>query len=270
MPRNGRAAPTAWRSRRAKREAALCRVRAENSMVPGKVWTVCLSYRQRRFIYRKEAVWPSASRSRAPNGKPPARSPMNVNVSRKGFDMKVSRPPIVAAMLLGIASTASAQEFGFQIDNGLTLEEVVASRQSKAVLETGSGGNSGSAASGARTLIAQRGENNSASTAITNSQNAGAFILQAGTENYAVAAVQDSPGSVIAQLQIGSNNTSTAAIVGGSNNGIAVAQIGNSLHNSIALVNSEGTRVVYGQAGEGYSGGVVIKNAPEGTVVRLN
>ena len=177
---------------------------------------------------------------------------------------------LAAASLLGIAYSpaATAQQIDFEVDN-VTLEQVIASEANMApglpegaLLEA--------EGTGSNTFILQAGNGNFGLTSIVNSPGSLAAVLQSGDSNTAAAVIQDSPGSSIATVQIGNNNNTLAGIVGGSDNTIGTAQIGDNLGLAVGLVNSEGTTVTYGQGGENYSGGIVIRNAPPGTVVRLN
>jgi len=178
--------------------------------------------------------------------------------------MRLMTSLATSALIFGSTFAAQAQDFGFQVSNGLTLEQVVVTQ------ETATAAPFQSRNLGSSAVITQSGQDNSAVSSITESPDAGTLVFQQGISNSVLAVIENSPGSAIAQAQFGSNNFSAAAIIGGSENGIASAQIGNTLSNSVALVDSVGTMVVYGQAGQGYSGGIVVRNAPRGTIVRLN
>lgn len=168
-----------------------------------------------------------------------------------------------------ITCSASAQEVSFQIDNFFSLEQIVAqeaydaSSQSAPIDEMTLSGGSSSA-------ITQEGTSNFAQSFVARSSDALTGIAQSGNSNASTAVILDSPDSAIAQLQVGDSNISVVGIIGGSENGVSTLQLGNNLGVSVALVNSTGTKVVYGQAGRDYNGGVVIRNAPVGTVIKLN
>ncbi|WP_280323115.1 hypothetical protein [Sulfitobacter faviae] len=118
----------------------------------------------------------------------------------------------IALMLVG-TTTGRAQDFGFQVSNGLTLEQVIVTQERTAGAPQSSGGDGSSA------VISQDGEGNNAVSSISGSQNSGTLVLQQGNANDAIAVIQNSPGSAIAQAQLGSNNSSLAAIVGGRRTG---------------------------------------------------
>ena len=101
------------------------------------------------------------------------------------------------ALMLGSTTAGLAQDFGFQVSNGLTLEQVMVTQESNTSVPTNSGGTGSSA------VISQQGSENSATSSISGSQNAGTLVLQTGDENTAVAVIQNSPGSAIAQAQLG-------------------------------------------------------------------
>ncbi|WPY96261.1 hypothetical protein T8T21_15910 (plasmid) [Limimaricola variabilis] len=171
-----------------------------------------------------------------------------------------------AALILVCTSATNAmaqQPLVFEVQNGLTLEQI-------SVARTQDPGTRNGQTSGSTSVIAQTGSRNSAFTATIASPGAATTTLQAGSANLANAVIQDSPRSVIAQLQVGEGNTSQVGIIGGRDNAVATAQIGNNLGINFGLVNSKGTRVVYGQAGSNYSGGIVVRNAPPGTLITLN
>lgn len=177
---------------------------------------------------------------------------------------------VAFAFVCGLrADLAAAQEVTFQIENSVSLEQIVTAqdvltaaqqvvaRRDDTPLES-------------TAFISQEGRLNNAQNFIFRSRGAASSILQVGLNNKSIGAIIDSPGSAIAQLQAGKDNFSLVGIVGGADNAVSTLQLGNELGVSVGLVNSTGTKVVYGQAGEGYNGGVVIRNAPPGTVVKLN
>tara|TARA_R110002012_G_scaffold47399_1_gene124200 strand:- start:4277 stop:4861 length:585 start_codon:yes stop_codon:yes gene_type:complete len=173
------------------------------------------------------------------------------------------------ALVYGLrADVVAAQEITFQIENSVSLEQIMTAQDfltaTPQVVERRD------AFSGSTSIISQEGTRNSAQNYISRSDNAFSSTLQVGVDNTSIGAIIDSPRSVIAQLQAGGNNFSLVGIVGGADNAVSTLQLGNDLGVSVGLVNSTETKVVYGQAGEGYNGGVVIRNAPPGTVVKLN
>ncbi|MDF3384594.1 MULTISPECIES: hypothetical protein [unclassified Sulfitobacter] len=169
---------------------------------------------------------------------------------------------------LGVGSS-TAQEITFQIENSVSLEQIVTAQD---VLTAGQPGmvRRSEASLGSTAFISQEGRLNNAQNFTSRSPGASTSTLQIGLNNRSIGAIIDSPGSAIAQLQAGRENFSLVGIVGGADNAVSTLQLGNELGVSVGLVNSTGTKVVYGQVGEGYNGGVVIRNAPPGTVVKLN
>ena len=193
------------------------------------------------------------------------------NMIGKGCRRFGSRLPVALAAafcLLQIAAAARAQSIDFQVGN-ISLEQVVSaapqspSPEVLAVLDD-------DAPQTTNTVILQHGTNNTASASTSGSPGSAIAALQLGDKNDNYAVILDSPGSKIGSVQIGTNNPVVTGIFGGSDNTIGTAQVGSGLGMAVGLVNSESTTVVYGQAGKDYNGGVVIKNAPPGTVVRLN
>lgn len=171
---------------------------------------------------------------------------------------------------IGVAHSvpvARAQSIDFQIGN-VSLEQVTSSR-SHASPEADAIAN-GENIQTSHTMILQHGDGNSATASTSGSPGSLIATLQAGEDNRNISVIVDSPGSKIGSVQIGRDNTAILGIVGGSGNTIGTAQIGSNLGALVGLVNSEDTTVLYGQAGKDYNGGIVIKNAPPGTVVRLN
>ena len=167
------------------------------------------------------------------------------------------------------ADIVAAQEVTFQIENSVSLEQVVTAQDVLTAAQRGASRRDDTSL-GSTAFISQEGRLNNAQNFISRSRRASSSTLQVGLNNRSISAIIDSPGSAIAQLQAGRDNFSLVGIVGGADNAVSTLQLGNELGVSVGLVNSTETKVVYGQAGEGYNGGVVIRNAPPGTVVKLN
>ncbi|WP_339760157.1 hypothetical protein [uncultured Sulfitobacter sp.] len=192
---------------------------------------------------------------------------MTHRTPRSTFCKTLASAFVFAAFI--VPSSAFAQDVTFQIDNFVSLEQIIA--QQAYVTSTGATPMDNSVqAAGSTSSIVQQGTANFAQSFSANSSNAVIGIAQAGNDNTSIAVIVDSPDSAIAQLQLGNSNSSVVGIIGGSDNGVSTLQLGNNLGVSVALVDSTGTKVVYGQAGNDYNGGVVIKNAPVGTVIKLN
>lgn len=173
------------------------------------------------------------------------------------------------ALLVGVLclpTLAGAQPLDFELDN-VTFQQIVAPR---AMAPDALALNGSMGPSGTDVLVLQRGQDNRAATYIDSSPGGAIATLQLGRENIVAAVIVESPGSVIAQAQIGAGNISAVGIIGGNDNAVATAQIGQGLGVAVGLVDSQQTTITYGQAGQDYSGGVVIRNAPPGTVIRLN
>ncbi|MAM00296.1 MAG: hypothetical protein CL583_17795 [Alteromonadaceae bacterium] len=177
---------------------------------------------------------------------------------------------IALTLVFGLRADFSvAQEITFQIENSVSLEQVVTAQDTlRAAQQVQTRRDEGPL--GSTAFISQEGRLNNAQNFISQSRGASSSTLQVGLNNRSISAIIDSPGSAIAQLQAGRDNFALVGIVGGADNAVSTLQLGNELGVSVGLVNSTGTKVVYGQAGEGYNGGVVIRNAPPGTVVKLN
>jgi len=67
------------------------------------------------------------------------------------------------ALMLGSTTAGLAQDFGFQVSNGLTLEQVMVTQESNTSAPTSSGGTGSSA------VISQQGSENSATSSISSS-----------------------------------------------------------------------------------------------------
>lgn len=174
----------------------------------------------------------------------------------------------VAVLAAFIAAPAFAQDFEFNISNGVSIQQLAATQQQVEVQAITRQRQSVSTQS--TSLIAQAGNANSAANFTLNSKYAGVLAYQIGDGNISSASIVDSPGSSVAQIQIGSDNTSRVGIMGGQDNSVATVQISNSNAISIGLINSRGTQVVYGSAKSGYRGVVIVKDAPKGTIIHLD
>ena len=185
--------------------------------------------------------------------------------------LSVSCLPLVTAAFLVIATQSSAQDIDFQVNNLVSLEQVI-TMQDQLQAETLSPMLESriDRFEGSSSVIIQEGTRNFGETYISSSSGAVAGIAQVGASNSATGVIIDSPGSSVAQFQAGRDNSSLVGIIGGANSHVSTLQIGNNLGVAVGLVDSTDTQVVYGQAGSDYNGGIVIKNAPPGTVVRLN
>ncbi|WP_212523118.1 hypothetical protein [Actibacterium sp. MT2.3-13A] len=176
-----------------------------------------------------------------------------------------------ALLALGLATAAQAQDLSFSVGNFSLEQLVVANGQNPYTATLPNGlGSAESTNRSATSIIVQQGSGNRASAYSTNSPGAALASIQLGQSNRAVGVIEDSPGSTIAQAQFGSNNDSLVGILRGADNAVSTVQLGDGLGASVALVDSTSTTVVYGQAGQNYNGGIVIRNAPPGTVVKLN
>ncbi|WP_282027048.1 hypothetical protein [Limimaricola cinnabarinus] len=165
-----------------------------------------------------------------------------------------------AALLLPAA--AGAQSYGFQLDNGLTLEQMTASRSVDFSAPTNRSGPTGS-------TISQTGNENRGFTGQIASKSAVAALFQAGERNLSGVNIVRSPNSAAALVQLGEENYGLINVIEGRNNLISAVQLGNRLALQVNLVSSQGTEMVVGQIGEGASGSITVRNAPSGTVIRL-
>ena len=178
---------------------------------------------------------------------------------------------LVTASFLIAANQSLDQDIDFQVNNLVSLEQVV-TMQERLQAETLSPmlENRIDRFEGSSSVIIQDGIRNNGETYISSSPGALAAIAQIGVANSATGVIIDSPGSSVAQFQAGRDNSSVVGIIGSANSHVSTLQIGNNLDVAVGLLDSSDTQVVYGQMGSDYNGGIVIKNAPPGTVVRLN
>lgn len=175
---------------------------------------------------------------------------------------------LAAALTVLIAAPVFAQDFEFNISNGVSIQQLAATQQQVEAQTIARQRQSASTQS--TSLIAQAGNANSAANYTLNSKYAGVLAYQLGDGNISSASIVDSPGSSVAQIQIGNDNTSRVGVMGGQDNSVATVQISNSNAISIGLLNSRGTQVVYGSAKSGYRGVVIVKDAPKGTIIHLD
>jgi hypothetical protein len=181
------------------------------------------------------------------------------------------RLPLVAVAFLAVATQSSAQDIDFQVNNLVSLEQVI-TMQDRLQAETLSPTFERriDRFEGSSSVIIQDGTRNLGETYISSSSGAVAGIAQIGVSNSATGVIIDSPGSSVAQFQAGRDNSSLVGVIGGANSHVSTLQIGNNLDVAVGLVDSTDTQVVYGQIGSDYNGGIVIRNAPPGTIIRLN
>lgn len=187
---------------------------------------------------------------------------------------------ITVYTLTVLSQAASAQNLDFQVEN-FSLEQIVTSGAASTRFQqplliatpsitTSAPINAETISVGSNSVILQGGSLNFANTFITRSPGSNVATLQQGGQNKAYAIIDESPESDISQVQLGQQNFSVVGIFGGKENTVSTAQIGAQLEVAVGLVDSIKTKVVYGQAGTEYSGGIIIRNAPPGTVIRLN